>query len=206
MSERSVSPFEAEVRETVVKFGLTGATATLIAATVFSPAGLGGMIGSSFASGDPNSSGSNDVYASLPAFPAPLSQPELLEIRGDLARTTAALEITRAATADRVEHLRSLASSNASFADVGPALPPPQLRLRLSEPEAPTAVASVADRSVPLAPPLRTASFRPVDAPLVTPIDAAPLEAPALAPLVLTEPVALTHLELANLMFSGDEA
>ena len=56
MSEK-VGGFEREVRDTIVKSGLTGVAATVLAVTIFSPAGLGGMIGTSLASGfgqDPN--------------------------------------------------------------------------------------------------------------------------------------------------------
>ena len=34
-----------EVRDTIVKSGLTGVAATMLAVTIFSPAGFGGMIG-----------------------------------------------------------------------------------------------------------------------------------------------------------------
>jgi len=104
-----------EVRDTVVKSGLTGVAATVLAVTIFSPAGFGGMIGTSLASGfggDANATSTEDPYASLPAFPAPLSAVELETIRSQLARTTASLEITRAATEDRIEHIRSIALTN----------------------------------------------------------------------------------------------
>ncbi|PZO55599.1 MAG: hypothetical protein DCF16_02530 [Alphaproteobacteria bacterium] len=104
-----------EIRDTVVKSGLTGVAATVLAVTIFSPAGFGGMIGTSLASGfgsDANASSAEDPYARLPAFPAPLSTVELETIRSQLARTTASLEITRAATEDRIEHIRSIALTN----------------------------------------------------------------------------------------------
>jgi hypothetical protein len=93
--------FGREVRDTVVKSGLGGVAATVLAVTIFSPAGFGGLIGTSLASGfggDSNASSAEDPYANLPAFPAPLSSTELENIRSELARTTASLEITRAAT------------------------------------------------------------------------------------------------------------
>jgi hypothetical protein len=106
--------FGREVRDTVVKSGLTGVAATVLAVTIFSPAGFGGLIGTSLASGfggDANASSAEDPYASLPAFPAPLTAVELDNIRSDLARTTASLEITRAATDGKIEYIRSIASS-----------------------------------------------------------------------------------------------
>lgn len=106
--------FGREVRDTVVKSGLTGVAATVLAVTIFSPAGFGGLIGTSLASGfggDANASATEDPYASLPAFPAPLTAVELDNIRSDLARTTASLEITRAATDGKIEYVRSIASS-----------------------------------------------------------------------------------------------
>ena len=110
----------AEIRDTVVKSSLTGVAASVIAVTLASPAGFGGVIGTSIASsfGSDNAASTDEVYASLPAFPSPLTQNELSEIRGQLARTTASLEITRAATDDRIERIRSIALSEgvASFA------------------------------------------------------------------------------------------
>mgnify|MGYP000865863612 CR=1 FL=1 len=50
MSEQVGGGFEREVRDTVVKSGLTGVAATVLAVTIFSPAGFGGMIGTSLAS------------------------------------------------------------------------------------------------------------------------------------------------------------
>lgn len=107
--------FGREVRDTVVKSGLTGVAATVLAVTVFSPAGLGGMIGTSVASGlglDTASSPASDPYANLPAYPAPLTAEELDDIRSQLARTAASLEITRAATEAKIERVRSIAQAD----------------------------------------------------------------------------------------------
>jgi hypothetical protein len=104
-----------EVRDTVVKSGLTGVAATVLAVTVFSPAGLGGMIGTSVASGlglDASTPAANDPYANLPAYPAPLTDEELNDIRGKLASTAASLEITRAATDERIERVRAIADAD----------------------------------------------------------------------------------------------
>lgn len=116
MSERAPKTFEAEARETAAKSAVSGVAATMLAITTFSPAGLGGVVGTSLASGlgvDPTATSSDDnVYANLPPFSTPLTAQELSEIRGQLARTTASLEITRAATDEKIEKLRELAQSS----------------------------------------------------------------------------------------------
>jgi hypothetical protein len=110
MSERETD-YGREVRGTIVKSGLTGVAATMLAVTVFSPAGLGGMIGTSVASGfgvDPAVNTADDPYANLPPYPAPLTTEEISDIRGQLAATAASLEITRAATEAKIEQMRAL--------------------------------------------------------------------------------------------------
>ena len=110
MSERETD-YGREVRDTVIKSGLTGVAATVMAVAVFSPAGLGGMIGTSVASGfgaDAAANTADDPYANLPPFPAPLTSEEISDIRGQLASTAASLEITRAATEARIEQMRAL--------------------------------------------------------------------------------------------------
>jgi hypothetical protein len=157
MSQKPVD-YGQEVRDTIVKSGLTGVAATVLAVTIFSPAGFGGMIGTSLASGfglDSNRVAADDPYASLPPYPAPLSADELSNIRSQLARTTASLEITRAATEAKIEHIRRIALTPGavSFA------PMPQtaqvgggLRLTMSDPSfaAPTPVAPVAAQAAPV--------------------------------------------------------
>jgi hypothetical protein len=134
-----------EVRDTIVKSGLTGVAATMLAVTIFSPAGFGGMIGTSLASGlgiDPNVAPADDVYANLPAYPSPLSLDEVAEIQGQLSRTTASLALTRAATEARIDHIRSIALSEGvvTFTPMPQAAPvqtarvEEALRLSLSEP------------------------------------------------------------------------
>lgn len=130
-----------EVRDTIVKSSLTGVAATVLAVTVFSPAGFGGLIGTSLASGfgldGASANAADDPYAVLPAYPAPLSQDELSEIRGQLARTTASLEITRAATEAKIEYIRSIALTDREVTFTA-AIPQTQqveaLRLTMSEP------------------------------------------------------------------------
>ena len=128
-----------EVRDTIVKSTLTGVAATALAITIFSPAGFGGLVGTSLASSfglDPNANAADDPYASLPAFPSPFSSAELDAVRGQLARTTASLEITRAATEERIEHIRSIALTDrgATFAPPPQVVEAPVLRLSTAEP------------------------------------------------------------------------
>ncbi len=144
-----------EARETVVKSALTGVAATALAVMVVSPAGLGGFIGTSLASGfggNDNIAPADDPYANLPAFPAPLTSSELDEIRGELARTTVALELTRAATEARIERVRAIAESDmrASFAPVDAVIAAP----------APRAAATVIP-VVSIAPSAQTAELKP---------------------------------------------
>jgi hypothetical protein len=141
-----------EVRDTILKSGLTGVAATVLAVTIFSPAGLGGMIGTSLASGfglDSDTAHADDIYANLPAYPAPLSHEEISDIQSQLARTTASLEITRAATEAKIEHVRSIAMSHgvAGFAQASSVTPlHAELRPTTAEPApaapAPTQVAA----------------------------------------------------------------
>ncbi len=155
--------FRSEVRDTIFKSGLTGVAATVLAVTLSSPAGLGGMIGTSLASGAGESS-ADDAYASLPAYPTPLTASEVSEIRGQLAATAASLALVREATDDSIEQVRSIAAS----AQLAPAPPitaaAPVLRLALSEPapvvEDATSVAySRADEAQPVDPNLELATL-----------------------------------------------
>ncbi|MGD9814824.1 MAG: hypothetical protein AB7Q23_00095 [Hyphomonadaceae bacterium] len=141
MADRG-NDYNREVRDTVVKSGMTGVAATVLAVTIFSPAGFGGMIGASLASGfgfDPSQSAADNPYANLPAYPSPLTQQELSDINGELASTTASLEITRAATEAKIEQLRSLALSEGmvTFTQAAqPAAISGGLRLTTTEPAA----------------------------------------------------------------------
>lgn len=142
VAEQKPTDYGREVRETIVKSSLTGVAATVLAVAAFSPAGFGGMIGTSLASGfglDTNSSTADDPYANLPAYPAPLSADELNTIHNQLAQTTASLEFTRAATEAKIEAIRAIAlggdlvtfeSAPRQTASAGEAL-----RLRTSEPD-----------------------------------------------------------------------
>jgi hypothetical protein len=121
MSDQAPKTFAEEAREVVIKSSLTGVAATVLAVTAFSPAGFGGMIGTSLASGfgvDTNARANENIYANLPAYPAPLTTEELSSIQSELARSTASLEITRAATQAKIDHIRTISLSDAvaSFA------------------------------------------------------------------------------------------
>lgn len=178
MTERSVRDHGAEVRDTIVKSGLTGVAATVLAVAVFSPAGFGGMVGTSVASGfggEASNASADDPYAVLPAFPAPLTSDELSAIQTQLAQTAVSLEITRAATDDKIEHMRTLALSDGvvTFATVAPSSPP-QLRLSLSEPAS-------------------------VNAPMPAPVRATPASFSA-GDMAYRDP----HLELAELLLAHE--
>lgn len=147
MAERplkvQLSKYEREVRGTIVKSGMTGVAAAALAVSVCSPAGFGDMIGASLASSgvDSTANAADNIYAQLPAFPAPLSSDELSRIQGELASSTAALEITRAATDHKIDRVRELASSDGLVTFTTAREPAPgfaansALRLTLSAPE-----------------------------------------------------------------------
>lgn len=157
MTERSAQSFGDEARDTIVKSSLTGVAATMLAVTIFSPAGFGGMIGVSSAFGGGNAtSASEDPYAVLPAYPAPLTGAELDAIQSELARSTVSLEITRAATDERIESLRSLAMDDGlvtftpTYAAATPTRAREDLRLSLSEPVSVEAPAVEAITATPI--------------------------------------------------------
>ncbi|MBX3511903.1 MAG: hypothetical protein KF700_11935 [Hyphomonadaceae bacterium] len=174
MANKSVD-YGQEIRETIVKSGLTGVAATVLAVTLASPAGFGGMIGTSLASGAGATSGSNaseNPYARLPAYPAPLTPDEVSEIRGQLAATAASLEFTRAATEEKVELVRNIAMG----ADL-------------------TMIASVSAPDSVVAPRLAPAAQTPAVA------QAAPIEPPVVS---FAAPLHDPHLELAALLLNED--
>jgi hypothetical protein len=155
-----------EVRDTIVKSGLTGVAATVLAVTIFSPAGFGGMIGTSAASGigsDPNAASADDPYANLPPYLAPLTAEELADIHNQLAQTSASLEITRAATEAKIEHIRAIAMSGeaVTFSTRPQSEQLGGLRLRTSAPDTFTAAAPapVETSSAPQAAALTPANY-----------------------------------------------
>jgi len=142
-SKYELSKYEREVRDTIVKSGLSGVAMAALAVTVCSPVGFGGMIGSPFASAmgfDSTSDVSDNPYAALPAYPEPMTADELERVRGELATSGAMLELTRAATDDKIEHMRRLALGDdivtftPSAAPLSASVPDAALRLTLSQP------------------------------------------------------------------------
>lgn len=157
MAQSPPKSFEQEARDTVVKSGMTGIAATVLAVTVFSPAGLGGLIGTSLASGLGLSSApgaDENVYAQLPPYAPPLTTEELSQIRGQIARTTASLAITRAATEAKIERLHELSLMEAAVS-VAPMPSAPIVVARVVAPapvQAPVVhAASYTDRDLELA-------------------------------------------------------
>lgn len=178
-------PFGEEVRDTVVKSSLAGVAATMLAVTVFSPAGLGGLIGTSLAfGGDANARRADDPYALLPAYPAPLTESEISSIQAELAQTTASLEITKAATDARIEHVRTLALSDGmvTFSPTPPTYArarEPDLRLGFTDPvSAPAPVAAAA-----------TPVVTPTPAPVVQPVSVTPVSYGGSASLTFVDDV-----------------
>lgn len=114
-SEQTNAPptYRDEVRDIVVKSGLSGIAATVLAVTISSPAGLGGLIGSSLASGHtPDSAETADALSNLSRYPSPITEVELREIRVQLRQTAQALNDARAETNAEIAHIRSIAASN----------------------------------------------------------------------------------------------
>ena len=77
MAKKAEGGFEREVRDTVLKSSLTGVAATALAVTIFSPAGFGGLVGTSLASGfggDSGATAAENPYANLPAYPTQIGR------------------------------------------------------------------------------------------------------------------------------------
>jgi hypothetical protein len=190
------SDYGREVRDVVVKSGLTGVAASILAVAAFSPAGFGGMIGASLASGfglDSNASAADNPYANLPAYPAPLTQAELSQIRGQLVSTAAQLEITRAATDAKIEHVRSLALSDGMVTFTPAPRAQAELRLSLSEPSSFAAAA---------------AGEAPVEAYVIEPAaveaTASPISYSGSGDYEASAPYRDPHLELADLLLAHE--
>jgi hypothetical protein len=197
MVER-VGGFEREVRDTIVKSSLTGVAATVLAVTIFSPAGLGGMIGTSLASGfgqDPNLAPADNPYANLPAYPSPLTPQEVSDIRGQLASTAAAMEFTRAATDAKIEHVRAIAMVDGAVTFT----PMPSANVPYLT-QAPPAAAAVAP-----APELRLSLDEPAPAPAAAPTTAVPVQVSYARGVPEFVPVQVSHTELADLLFAHEQ-
>jgi len=189
-------PFGEEVRDTVVKSGLTGIAATILAVTVFSPAGLGGLIGTSLAfGGDANARRADDPYALLPAYPAPLSETEINSIQAELAQTSASLEITKAATDARIEHVRTLALSDGMVTFS----PNPPTYVRAREPD--LRLGFTESLSAPA--PVVAAVAAPAPTPVVQPVTVTPVSYGGGASLTFVDDVnpQLTELLLTHELY-----
>lgn len=206
---KQLAPYDAEVRDTVVKSTLAGVAATALAVAVFSPAGLGGMIGNSLASGrasDSKTQPGDNPYEHLPAFPAPLTGEEFTRIRAQLDHAAELIDTTRAATQARIEHVRSIAIADGT-APLGPVLGRQAESSALDAPAiayaAPQAStnATATLGSVPLAPQAENSA---PDTPAI-----AQIEPPAYAndTVAMNQGVSLERdrdLELAELMFAHE--
>ena len=155
-----------DFRDTIIKSGFSGVAATVLAVTIWSPAGFGGIIGTSLASGfgfgpDANV---NSATSGLPAFPAPVTKAELTEIRDRLAITTATLANVRAATDTEIEYVRTIARNGGLLsaapmphvAQVGAGM---QVTQRAEEPATVRAVSAVSTEAQIA--PLQTAQLEP---------------------------------------------
>lgn len=158
MAEKTPKSFEQEARDTIVKSGVTGIAATVFAVTAFSPAGFGGLIGTSLASGfglAASGDGADNVYAQLPPYTPPLTAEELTQIRGELVSTAASLAITRAATEAKIERLRELSLAEAAATVAPPAAVFPTQRVVQAEAPVPAVAqhvqAAYRDRDLELA-------------------------------------------------------
>lgn len=110
--------YRAELRDTIVRSSLTGVAATFLAVTLCSPAGLGGLVGTTWAtlgfdSLDPDNTG--ETVVTFPVTPPPISAEELQTIRGRLAGSVATLDNIRASTDAQIEYMRGLSVEAAEF-------------------------------------------------------------------------------------------
>jgi len=109
----------SDVCATIVKSSLTGVAATMAVVAVCSPAGLGGMIGTSVASGlgidTVDVLRPRDGVVTFPDLRAPLSNAELDSIRGRLADCAFVIESARASTDATIDMLRTIASDPMAF-------------------------------------------------------------------------------------------
>lgn len=193
------SPFEREVRDTVVKSTATGVALTAIAITALSPAGFGDWVGASVASSfgvDSTASADDNAYARLPSYPAPMSATELSEIQSLLASSEASMALVRAATDDKIEYARAVAQSDGlsvARTTVVAAAPQSDLRLSLSEP----VTYSVAQSDA--APVESYVATAPIEAAVITPVSYSGGGYDASVPY--RDP----HLELADLLLAHEQ-
>lgn len=111
--------FAQEARETIVKSGLSGVAATVLAVTIWSPAGLGGMIGTSLASSNESSPTAANTVGRLAPFPAPISEVELSYIQTKLHQSGQSLRTMREATDASIAQIRAVARHEGIAAPLG---------------------------------------------------------------------------------------
>ena len=174
--------FRDETRETIIKSGLSGVAATVLAVAMASPAGLGGMIGTSLASGSDQAGGS-EALAGLAPYPTPLTATELTDIRDRLADAEATLEAQRAGTDVHIEHMRALSA-------------------RAGLTVAPVEMTQIRGRAA-----TQEAAMQTVSAPArIAPIEAVEVAAPpARVALHFEVPVAELHSEANLVVFAADD-
>jgi|GEM_PF-2290495 len=219
MAGKTVRDHAREVRETIVKSSLAGVGVTVLAVTLCSQAGLAGLIGTSAASAM-GGAGANDPYAKLPPFPTLLTQGEVSDIRGQLASVAAAMEITRAATDEKIAYVHELAEHPGALSVTAPHRFAKSMPVAVVSPPAPVAhVLSLAPRMMtPAAAPMTLRGTEPASVAASVPAAPtaaapAPIEADASAPSVAidgavftpTRAVTGSHLELAALFFGDDD-
>lgn len=110
MADERGDKFGREARETALKSSLTGVAVTVLAVTMFSPQGMGGFVGDSNASGRADSSGADNPYAELPAFPTPFTADDIAEARATLAEAGASMDQVRDATDSGIAQVRAIAA------------------------------------------------------------------------------------------------
>lgn len=106
-------PRDNEFRDIVLKSGFTGVAATVLVVAICSPAGLGGMIGTSVASslgfGAKSNADANTLHFS--SAPSPLSTTELATIHQTLESSEAQIDNIRAATDSEIQYMRDIATA-----------------------------------------------------------------------------------------------
>jgi hypothetical protein len=163
-----------QMRETVVKSGLSGVAATVLAVTICSPAGLGGMIGTSLASGTDSASTTSNTIGRLAPFPAPITEVELANIHAKLRDSQIALRTLRQSTDDEIALVRRIANRNGIAAPMGlrgPIGSGMDVTDALVAPAPLVAPAAIVTRAAP-APVVETASIEAPAAPITVSYDA----------------------------------
>ncbi|MDX2275840.1 MAG: hypothetical protein NW206_10355 [Hyphomonadaceae bacterium] len=108
-----------DVRDTIIKSGLSGVAATVLAVTIWSPAGLGGMVGTSMASGTDSSSPAADAVGRMAPFPAPITEVELEYIQTKLHQSGRSLRLMRESTDQAIAQIRAVAKRDGIAAPMG---------------------------------------------------------------------------------------